>query len=286
MENLTKPGEIVTSYSRPLYPLHLPVVYYVIYYGVFMPAAFIGNLLTCILIRKRLKWRNSVSDVLVGGLALNDLLTCIVVFTPSILGEIFQRWPDSERFCQFHAVVTLWYLYTTFAIIVLMSVDRWLALNKPFYYQTKVSTLLMKLVICGLGSFCLLLGSVPLLFYPVIPQAGWYCTVTQLHLVNGTMEVSVPHLLLRINMAYICTGMVILLGFTGHIIYTMTRKHRIRHHGYRKEHKFAQLMAVVALCFLITWIPSWARYRPTLLYYSFRYLMHIIVSSCAHENYI
>ena len=83
------------------------------------------------------------------------------------------------------------YLYTTFAIIVLMSVDRWLAIVHPYYYVRVITTLKMKLIVGALGLFCLLLGSLPLIWYPVSLRPGWYCTVTVQHVINGTVHTQV-----------------------------------------------------------------------------------------------
>ena len=49
----------------------------------------------------------------------------------------------------------------------------------------------MKIVVMCLGLSCLLLGSLPTIWYPITLRPGWYCTVTVQHVVNGTLHTQV-----------------------------------------------------------------------------------------------
>lgn len=70
------------DYTLPLYDVDAGVIFNVLYYGVIMPVCYFGNLFTYIIACKILRHRHSTADILVGGLALNDVLTAVVVFTP------------------------------------------------------------------------------------------------------------------------------------------------------------------------------------------------------------
>ena len=94
--------------EQPVVEVPIPLFFQIIYYCVFMPAAFLGNLLTCLTVGRRLLHVNSVPCVLVGGLGLNDFLTCIVVFLPSIVAEIRQSWIPWPHLCRFQTVTNIW----------------------------------------------------------------------------------------------------------------------------------------------------------------------------------
>lgn len=70
------------DFTYPAYHTDSGVVFNVLYYGVVIPVSYVGNLFTYIIVCKMLRYRDSTADVLVGGLALNDVLTAVIVFTP------------------------------------------------------------------------------------------------------------------------------------------------------------------------------------------------------------
>ncbi|CAH1797850.1 unnamed protein product [Owenia fusiformis] len=246
----------------PIDHVYCPTWFHIVYYGVFMPFSYIGNFLTCVIVIRLMQFRHSIPDVLVGGLALNDVLTAVVVFTWSIIAEIRQEWIPWPHLCRYHAVAKAWYIYTTFAIIVLMSVERWLAIIKPFYHQVHMTTLKMKLTIGGLGLFCLLGSSISLVIYPVDLKPGWYCAMTAPYMVINHTRVEIPGAYpypYTIGIAVMLTiGIAVLLVCNIHIIIVLRKKSfkRLGIANIQLENRFAKVMGIIAVIFVLTWVPS------------------------------
>nr|KAG5707884.1 hypothetical protein BaRGS_031615 [Batillaria attramentaria] len=227
-----------------------------------------------------LRYRDSTADVLVGGLALNDVLTAIIVFTPSLISAARGRYFGERVMCEFSAVTTVWYIYTTFAIIVLINAERWLAITRPFLYKRLgVTGFMLKAIITVEGLFCLLLASTPLLRYPVALKAGWYCapvsahhivvptiTVTNTSISNITANVSTTTITqlgpvqetIYIKMVFLVVGISMLIGCNLSVAYQLQRRPFGDAASRELDRKFARIMGVVAALFLFTWLPNLA----------------------------
>ncbi|KAL8590201.1 hypothetical protein ACOMHN_010396 [Nucella lapillus] len=163
-QNQTSISSFQLNYTYPRHERDAGLLFNLLYYGVAIPVSYVGNLFTYIIVCKLLRYRDSTSDVLVGGLALNDVLTATIVFTPSLISAARGRYFGSQMVCEFSAVTTGWYIYTTFAMLVLISAERWLAITKPFRYKRLLVTgFKLKFIMGVLGFFCLMLASLPLL---------------------------------------------------------------------------------------------------------------------------
>ncbi len=95
------------EYIKPIYEVDIPLFFKIFYYGLVMPVAFVGNTTTLLVVAHILWYRPSIPDTLVGGLVLNDFLTCLIVFTPSIIAELRGEW-FGQGFCCYHAIVNVW----------------------------------------------------------------------------------------------------------------------------------------------------------------------------------
>ncbi|XP_070199922.1 trace amine-associated receptor 7c-like [Littorina saxatilis] len=234
------------DYTYPEHHSDSSLIFDVFYYGVAIPVSYVGNLFTYIIVCKLLKYRDSTSDVLVGGLALNDVLTAIIVFTPGLISAARGKYFGDRRMCEFSAVTTVWYIYTTFAMIVLINAERWLAITKPFFYKAlNVTGFKLKAIMTVQGFFCLLLASTPLLRYPVALKPGWYCA-----LVDPVTET------IYIKLIYLVLGMAILVWCNSSIAFTLKNRPFGDSASREMDRKFARIMGVVACLFLLTWLPN------------------------------
>lgn len=246
-----------SEFTLPSYDIPIPTPYRVLFYGICAPIAYIGNLFTYIIVCKILKYRDSVPDVLVGALALNDFLTAVIVFTPSIIADIRQQWFPNLIFCRFHSVVKDWYIYTTFGIIVLISLERWTAITKPYFYRRHVTSLKMKVLVAVSGLFCLLSSSIPLINHGVILKPGWYCSLVENYPgKNTTLYDGLPVTNIGINCAYLVLGILAVSACNVSIIYQLKRKKSADINGRLMERKFANVMGVICCFFLLTWLPN------------------------------
>ncbi|XP_067652147.1 rhodopsin-like [Haliotis asinina] len=257
--NQTGPNAIEDHYLRPSVDFSPHIGFVIFYNGIIIPVAYIGNLFTYIIVCMMSKYRDSVPDTLIGGLALNDVLTAIVVFTPSIIASIRGEYFNSRIFCEFSAVTVVWYIYTTFAIIVLINVERWIAITKPFVYKRLNFTLMkIKAIITLEGLFCLLLASIPLVKYPVRLKAGWYCAITDSKKADGSHGDLYVDEIVYITIILLFIGIIVLVGCNISIAYELNQN-KLSQPGSKeneKKKKFAKLMGVVAMLFLVTWLPN------------------------------
>ena len=142
-----------------------------------------------------------------------------------------------------------------------MSVERWLAIVKPFYYKQYVTGNRIMFAIGGCGLFCLLHGTLPLIWDPVVLMPGWYCVVGDIVLDTTSRNVTyfrpdIPEYHLTSTATIIGLGIAILVYFTGSVIIVLTRKSvKIGINNSTMERRFAKLMGVIGLIFLLTWIP-------------------------------
>ncbi|XP_076470869.1 trace amine-associated receptor 7e-like [Babylonia areolata] len=250
----------VLDYTYPRHPRDAGLPFNVLYYGVAIPVSYVGNLFTYIIVCKVLRYRDSTSDVLIGGLALNDVLTATIVFTPSLISAARGQYFGSRVVCEFSAVTTVWYIYTTFAMLVLISADRWLALTKPFRYkQLLVTGFKLKVIMAFLGFFCLMLASLPLLRYPVVLKAGWYCApvdITYTHVSSTSPGVCPVQETLYIKMVYLLSGIFLLVSCNLSIAFTLKARPFGDAASRVADRKFTRIMGVVATLFLFTWLPN------------------------------
>ncbi|XP_025116169.1 prostaglandin E2 receptor EP4 subtype-like [Pomacea canaliculata] len=268
------------DFTYPAYHTDSGVVFNVLYYGVVIPVSYVGNLFTYIIVCKMLRYRDSTADVLVGGLALNDVLTAVIVFTPALISAVRGRYFGSRVMCEFSAVTTTWYIYTTFAILVLINVERWVAITKPFFYKRLgVTSSKLKFLIAMEGLFCLLLASMPLFRYPVTLKAGWYCALVSPRYVTSVLFVHTNDTVnntfvdrndltieyndsaqetLAIKGTFLLFGIALLVACNASIAFEL-HKRPFRDAASREmDRKFACIMGVVAVLFLLTWFPNLA----------------------------
>ncbi|XP_071116587.1 trace amine-associated receptor 8c-like [Haliotis cracherodii] len=259
ISNHTSTNSIGDDYLRPRVDFTPPLAFVIFYNGIVIPVAYIGNLFTYIIVCMMSKYRDSVPDTLIGGLALNDVLTAFVVFTPSIIASIKGEYFNSRVFCEFSAATVVWYIYTTFAIIVLINVERWIAITKPFVYKRMNFTpMKIKAIITLEGLFCLLLASIPLVKYPVRLKAGWYCAITDSKMADGSPGDLYVEEIVYITVILLFIGIIALVGCNISIAYELNQN-KLSQPGSKeteKKKKFAKLMGVVALLFLVTWLPN------------------------------
>ena len=104
------------DYIRPSYELDIPDVWNIIYFYLIVPVAYIGSILTMILMITILLHKPSICDILVGVLAINDFCLVMLIFTPTVDAQTVNHWFGVEV-CYMH--------------YMLMSCERFWAICKP-----------------------------------------------------------------------------------------------------------------------------------------------------------
>ncbi|KAM7533136.1 hypothetical protein Aperf_G00000126279 [Anoplocephala perfoliata] len=105
-----------------------------------------GNILviTAILIVKKLR---SPTNLLIVNLAVTDFLVSILVLPFAIAYQVFGYWPFNRAICVLYSISDV--LLCTLSILSLctISIDRYLAITKPFQYAAKRTPLRMLIMI-------------------------------------------------------------------------------------------------------------------------------------------
>ncbi|KAK0084502.1 hypothetical protein PV325_006924 [Microctonus aethiopoides] len=98
----------------------------------------IGNIAALITLFHRDKKRNRKHSLMLRCLATNDLIALVGMLIQMNITIYFGSVASTRLFCSMRI---LWRLFGLFSgcVAIVMAVDRWLALTKPFVYQKRVS---------------------------------------------------------------------------------------------------------------------------------------------------
>ncbi len=140
-----------------------------------------------------------------------------------------------------------------------MSLERWMAIVRPFSYERLLSTFRCKIIIMCIGICCLLMGSIPIIFYPVALKPGWYCAISKGYELdsNHTDHAYQPVAYQAITLMYISNGCMVMVVFTVLTLKELNKmKQAMVSTGHKMEKRIARFMALIGLIFLITYLPT------------------------------
>ena len=113
------------------------------YYSIFLPVTLIGNTLSIavvavIVYHKRN--RRSIADLLLGALAMVDLLSLLTVHTVSLVFITKEDHRLPKNVSVFQGFAASVYMKLQFLIQICISLDRYLALVRPLQYNTRFTS--------------------------------------------------------------------------------------------------------------------------------------------------
>nr|XP_022318880.1 prostaglandin E2 receptor EP4 subtype-like [Crassostrea virginica] len=133
--------------------------------SVMFAAGVLGNSLALVvLFSSRKEQKHSVFYRLVGALAITDLFgTCAT--SPIILVVYANglKWQGGRPLCNYASFMMIFAGLATIFILASMAMDRYLALNKPYFYSAHVSPARVKFLFPVLLSAALLMACLPLI---------------------------------------------------------------------------------------------------------------------------
>lgn len=115
---------------------------------------FVGNLLVLIVTYRILRHRRNIPNVLILFLAWTDLLVFPLAYPQSLIKYFFGVYIGDYMACDFQATTITFLFMCSILLVVLMSVDRLLALYKPFYYDKHMIYDKEKVKIASIGFGC------------------------------------------------------------------------------------------------------------------------------------
>ena len=124
-------------------PLELAAMIYLIMFGTI---AFIGNVITLIVIRKR-RPLHTPSYYLLANLSCGDLLLNASVSLCAAVTLGTRQWVFGAVFCYLNAYMKDISIMQTLATLAFISVDRYVAICKPLRYRSLITTPRIRLAI-------------------------------------------------------------------------------------------------------------------------------------------
>lgn len=115
---------------------------------------FVGNLLVLIVTYRILQHRRNIPNILILFLAWVDLLVFPLAYPQSLIKYFFGIYIGDYMACDFQATTITFLFMLSILLVVLMSVDRLLALYKPFYYDKHMIYDKEKVKIASIGFGC------------------------------------------------------------------------------------------------------------------------------------
>lgn len=122
--------------------------------GLIFILSLFGNIFTIAIVGKFKVHR--IPDVLVIGLACTDLVATLIPIPMTFYSYVTLHNYDEGSFtCNFYATVAHFTRYSSLLIVTLVAVERYFAINRPFFYRNKATPkrFVVILIICWVVSF-------------------------------------------------------------------------------------------------------------------------------------
>lgn len=148
----------------------------VLYYVFLFTAGGLGNVLSLLVALKIISNRRKTADLLIVYLTVTDLLCVVSTHSLSLVSTLNNRWIGSRVTCTLQYYFAWSCLKMSFFILILMTLDRYVALVKPIYYRTEWGQ--TKITVCVLACFVFSFGGTlltPILQWDgIFPLQGWF----------------------------------------------------------------------------------------------------------------
>ncbi|XP_073711599.1 probable G-protein coupled receptor 63 [Misgurnus anguillicaudatus] len=177
------PSEFVTPtsvYQDPVQGLNLPLqVFFCLAIICVLLLAFLGNMVVCLMVYQKAAMRSAI-NILLASLAFADMMLAILNMPFALVTMVTTRWVFGEVLCHILAMFFWMFLLEGVAILLIISVDRFLIIVQK---QDKLSPRRAKVLIAvsWSTSFCLsfplAIGRPALYTPPRAPQCVFGYTV-------------------------------------------------------------------------------------------------------------
>lgn len=130
-----------------------------IYFACISLFIIFGNSMTlCIVWKKKAK---KPTDFLLGSLAALDLLTPLTEFPLLVVDSTFGVWLGGETTCYLVVLISLFLWRFSMIVSTMITLDRFLAIAKPFYYRSKIRLRTIRVAVVVFGIYSLIIAVLP-----------------------------------------------------------------------------------------------------------------------------
>lgn len=112
---------------------------------------FIGNTFVLIITYRILRYRKNIPTILILFLAWTDFLTFPLIYPQSLIKYFFGIYIGDYSACDFQGTVITFLYGVSILLVLVMSIDRLLALYKPFCYEQHISYDKEKVKVTAIG---------------------------------------------------------------------------------------------------------------------------------------
>ncbi|XP_072313980.1 B1 bradykinin receptor [Eucyclogobius newberryi] len=196
--------------------------------------------------------RLTVAEVYLSNLALADflLMCCLPFWASNILAEF--NWPYGDALCRTVNSIIVVNLYVSILTLVIISVDRYLALVKTMKALWLRRTLYAKIICFVLWIFAVLL-SLPTLIHRKVVYIKELDTLSCILDYKHTSSWKLAHQIFM-NLAGFVLPLLVIVFCSGNIIRSLSRRREMAFRDL-SDRRATTLVYTVTLVFLLCWSP-------------------------------
>ncbi|KAL8206614.1 UNVERIFIED_CONTAM: Neuropeptide FF receptor 2 [Gekko kuhli] len=252
--------------------LHQPLVaaiFIVSYLFIFL-LCMIGNGVVCFIVL-RSKHMRTVTNLFILNLAVSDLLVGIFCMPTTLLDNIISGWPFGNTVCKMNGMIQGISVSASVFTLVAIAVDRFRSIVYPFKQKLTISTAVVIIVVIWVLAVAIMCPSAVMLkvekekHFRVILGDGnktspiYWCREDWPN--QDMRKIYTTVLFANIYLAPLSL-IVIMYARIGITLFSTavpsTGKHgQERHSVYKKKQKVIKMLIVVALLFILSWLPLW-----------------------------
>jgi hypothetical protein len=143
------------SNTKKFYPLYMKILIGIAC-SIVVILCLAGNALVVSVILRFKRLKNATNYILLS-LAIADLTVTFLVMIPAMIQDVLQRWIFNELFCKFYNAFDITCCTASILHLLLVALDRYLAIFKPLTYKTIVGKLniFLAVVVIWIVSLCM-----------------------------------------------------------------------------------------------------------------------------------
>uniref|UniRef100_A0A8D2LYQ6 Neuropeptide FF receptor 2 n=1 Tax=Varanus komodoensis TaxID=61221 RepID=A0A8D2LYQ6_VARKO len=268
----TSTCDTVTNVFYVDFYLHQPLVaavFIISYLFIFLPC-MIGNGVVCFIILRN-KHMRTVTNLFILNLAVSDLLVGIFCMPTTLLDSIISGWPFGNIVCKMNGMVQGISVSASVFTLVAIAVDRFRSIVYPFKQKLTLWTAVVIIIVIWVLAVAIMCPSAVMLKveeeenYRVVLGYGnktspvYWCREAWPN--QDMRKIYTTVLFANIYLAPLSL-IVIMYARIGITLFNIAtpacgKQGQERHSVYKKKLKVIKMLIIVALLFILSWLPLW-----------------------------
>ncbi|XP_045848358.1 neuropeptide FF receptor 2 [Meles meles] len=255
------------------YYLHQPQVaaIFIISYFLIFVLCMVGNTVVCFTVMRK-KHMHTVTNLFILNLAISDLLVGIFCMPITLLDNIIAGWPFGSTMCKISGFIQGISVAASVFTLVAIAVDRFQCVVYPFKPKLTIKTAFVIIVVIWVLAIVIMSPSAIMLH---VEEEKYY--QVRLNSQNKTSPVywcredwpnqemrKIYTTVLFANIYLVPLSLIVIMyGRIGLSLFKMTVPHTGKqkqeqwHMVSKKKQKVIKMLLIVALLFILSWLPLW-----------------------------